>query len=84
MRWSSTLLCCSTCFSLVLPAAHVLLTGLRFFVLLLLLQVDALEFYPAALQQRLGELQALQQAARDSLPRPAAVVTFRCAESVGF
>ncbi|WIA40901.1 hypothetical protein OEZ86_004562 [Tetradesmus obliquus] len=40
-------------------------------------QVDALEFYPAALQQRLGELQALQQAARDSLPRPAAVVTFR-------
>eukprot|EP00882_Tetradesmus_deserticola_P033825 GHRQ01038674.1.p2 GENE.GHRQ01038674.1~~GHRQ01038674.1.p2 ORF type:complete len:261 (+),score=137.76 GHRQ01038674.1:44-784(+) len=40
-------------------------------------QVDALEFYPAALQQRLRELSALQQAALRSLPRPAAVVTFR-------
>jgi hypothetical protein len=45
-------------------------------------QVDALEFYPAALQQRLQELQSLQQAALRELPRPAAVVTFRCGQLV--
>lgn len=40
-------------------------------------QVDALEFYPAVLQEKLKELIALQQDALHGLSRPAAVVTFR-------
>jgi len=43
----------------------------------LVLQVDALEFYPAVLQHGLAELLQQQQAALHLLPRPAAVVTFR-------
>lgn len=42
-------------------------------------QADALEFYTAALQQQLRELQQLQHQVRHQLPRPAAFVTFRCA-----
>eukprot|EP00878_Enallax_costatus_P004467 GHUV01004707.1.p1 GENE.GHUV01004707.1~~GHUV01004707.1.p1 ORF type:complete len:727 (+),score=178.67 GHUV01004707.1:479-2659(+) len=40
-------------------------------------QVDALEFYPAVLQEKLRELMLLQQDALHGLSRPAAVVTFR-------
>eukprot|EP00879_Flechtneria_rotunda_P006438 GHRR01006767.1.p1 GENE.GHRR01006767.1~~GHRR01006767.1.p1 ORF type:complete len:1002 (+),score=295.37 GHRR01006767.1:144-3149(+) len=40
-------------------------------------QVDALEFYPAVLQQLLHELRPLQEAALQGLPRSTAVVTFR-------